>query len=104
MNGSVVKLGRDKFLLSYVVKGKMYKMIITPRKGPAPVLQVINDAQEDVTREVLPYMGPRYDWHHIDFYFQDQLGSKQLIFELDNGEEVVYRRSRMLTSKFITII
>ena len=66
----------------------MYKMIVIPRRGPAPVLQVIDsDVQEDVSNEVMPYMGPRYDWHNSDISFSDVFNRKRLVFELANGGE-----------------
>jgi len=88
MNSSMIKLGRNKYLITYVINGKMYKMIVIPRRGPAPVLQVIDtDVQEDVSDEVMPYMGPRYDWHNSDISFDDVFSREKLVFELANGEE-----------------
>lgn len=84
----MIKLGRNKYLVTYTINGKLYKMIVIPRRGPAPVLQVIDDEiQEDVSDDVIPYMGPRYDWHNSDITFSELFGRKKLVFELSNGEE-----------------
>jgi len=88
MNSTVVKLGRNKFLVTYVISGKVYTMIVTPVRGPSPVLQVINDCEEDITAEVLPYMGPRYDWHGTAITFSSTFGSKDLTFNLASGATV----------------
>ena len=60
---SVKKLGKNIYELSYDLNNKQYKMLLTPYRGPRPVLQIIDDKNNDVTDIVLPYMGPRYDWH-----------------------------------------
>lgn len=86
MNTTVVKIGRNKFKVTYVVSGKMYTMLVTPIRGPPPILQIINDNAEDVTDDVLPYMGPRYDWHGSDFDFSTTFNSTELTFNLDSGD------------------
>ena len=63
INNSVRKLDNKTFELTYVINGKMYKMIAIPKRGPAPILQISNDLGDDVTDLILPYMGSQYDWH-----------------------------------------
>lgn len=89
MNTSVRALDRKTYVVSYVIKGRMYKMIVTTRTGPAPILQISDDESNDVTEQVLPYMGPQYDWHgnHLNPEF---FGHKTLTFELMNGTEHTY--------------
>lgn len=100
MNNSMIKLGRNKYLVTYVINGKMYKMIVIPRRGPAPVLQVIDDEiREDISDDVIPYMGPRYDWHNSDINFSDVFGRKKLVFELSNGEEQSCETAKEQSSK-----
>ena len=88
MNSSLIRLGRNAFLVTYTINGKIYKMIVRPVRGPSPVLQVISDNEEDITLQVLPYLGPRYDWHKTNVSFQETFGSKRLTFEIANGDEV----------------
>ena len=85
MNSTVVKLGRNKFLVTYVISGKVYTMVVTPVRGPSPVIQVINDCEEDITTDVLPYLGPRYDWHGTAIKFDTTFGSENLTFNLASG-------------------
>lgn len=89
MNTTVRKIDRNVYELTYVINGKMYKMIIIPKRGPSPVLQISDDEQNDVTSQVLPYMGPQYDWHGkklSPMFFHH----KSLTFELDDGSEHTY--------------
>ena len=91
MNSSVAK--RNKYYeISYVIEGKLYKMLVRPLRGPAPVLQVINDQDDDVTDEVLPYMGPRYDWHNVKIS-PKFFGYNSLTFELKDGSEHTYEEN-----------
>jgi hypothetical protein len=93
MNNSVRPIeGGKSHELKYVINGKMYKLIVTPTRGPAPIMQISNDNGEDVTDIVLPYMGPQYDWHYREFaprFF----GYKSLTFELADGSERTYEDS-----------
>lgn len=93
MNNSVRKLDRNVYEVSYVINGRMYKMLVTPQRGPAPVLQISNDEDEDVTEQVLPYMGPQYDWHN-NRIAPEFFGCKSLTFELADGSEHTYDKDR----------
>ena len=86
MNNSVRRLDNKTYELTYVIKGRMYKMIVTPKRGPIPILLIINDLGEDVTNHVLPYMGPQYDWHGFRFNTQF-FGCNSLTFYMGDGTE-----------------
>ena len=93
MNTNVVKQGRNKFKVSYVVGGKLYTMIVVPVRGPAPVIQIIDDNADDVTDKILPYMGPRYDWHGNDLDFSSVFDSKELTFNMATGDIISCSKS-----------
>lgn len=89
INTSIRKLDRKTYEVSYVIEGKLYKMIVIPKRGPAPVLQIFDENYNDITQYVLPYMGPQYDWHGKKFtplFF----GHNCLTFELGDGTEYTY--------------
>lgn len=85
MNNTVIKVGKNTYEISYVIEGKLYKMIVKPMKGPTPILQ-INDGVNDITDLVLPYLGPNYNWHHTKFS-PEFFDRKCLTFEFSNGIE-----------------
>ncbi|MHA2038438.1 MAG: hypothetical protein ACW98X_18550 [Promethearchaeota archaeon] len=85
-NNSVVKTSKNEYVVTYVVAGRMYKMVVKPDKGPTKILQISNDLSEDVTDMVLPYVGPNYDWHKI-CYKPEYFKCKSLTFSLSNGDE-----------------
>ena len=95
MNSAIKKLDKNKFEITYVINGKMFKMITSPPKGPSLVLQVSDDNQDDITEIVLPYIGPKNNWHNVEFtpsFFE----SKFLSFELSNGDTKTFSEDEVI--------
>jgi hypothetical protein len=86
INTSVKKLDRNIYEMRYVVNGRLYKMVVIPKRGPTPVLQISNDEDIDVTSQILPYMGPQYDWHNNKLT-PKFFNYKTLTFQLSDGTE-----------------
>jgi hypothetical protein len=86
INSSVTKIGPNSYELSYIINGKLYKMVVKTQRGPIPVIQVSNDKQDDITDKILPYMGPKYNWHG-NVFTPEFFGCDLLIFEMSDGTE-----------------
>jgi len=84
-NNTVTCVGKNKYEISYVINRKLYKFHTQVKRGPVPILQIIDHDDNDVTRIVLPYMGPKFNGHTIAST-PDILGYRSLSFELSNGE------------------
>jgi hypothetical protein len=93
LNSSLKKIDRNTYEISYIINGKLYKMRVKPQKGPKPVLQVIDECSEDVTTEVLQYLGPNYDWHNSN---PKILGFESLTFECSDGEEAIFTKNETM--------
>jgi hypothetical protein len=87
MNSTVKSVGRQTYIIAYVIAGKQYKMVIRPMRGASRVLQVSDEDSKDITSYVLPFMGPAYDWHGIPLTPQF-FHAQSLTFEFGNGREV----------------
>lgn len=98
MNNSIKKIDKNNYEISYLIDGKMYKMIVKPHKGPACILQVIDENNKDITDEIIPYLGPENDWHGRKFSSKD-FKKKSLTFELGNGEERTFEEGEILNVK-----
>lgn len=85
-NSTVVCIGKNKYEVSYVINGKLYKFQTNVHKGPTPILQIIDNNDHDVTRLVLPYMGPKFNGHGTISPTPNLLGYKSLTFETSLGE------------------
>lgn len=95
MNTSIVKIDNDTYVLSYVIEGILYRTIITPSKLGHPVLLVSDNASNDVSDIVLPYLGPSYNWHGLALT-PASLGFDRLIFEMSDGNELVFEKKEPL--------
>jgi hypothetical protein len=84
-NNSIEVLNKKNISISYILNGKIYKVLIKAKKGPNLVLLVTDENNEDVTDIVLPYLGPNNDWHH-NFFKPCFWNKKFLCFELSSGE------------------
>ena len=96
LNNSVKKIGKNMYEVSYVINGKLYKMVVSPTRGPAEILQIIDHNQNDVTDNILCYIGPRYDWHNTKFT-PNFFNCEFLIFQMSNGNEIIIKRDDYLS-------
>lgn len=89
INNSVVQLSKNKYQITYVVNGKIYKMIVTPTRGPRKVLLAHDENEEDISYLIFPYLGPEEDFHGKTFS-PDFFDRKKLYFECSDGGEHVF--------------
>lgn len=90
LNKSLVQIDKNNYELKYVINGKLYKNRFKIKRGPKPILQIIDDNLEDVTDIIIPYLGPNYNWHGNKMS-PKILGYNSLVFELSDGSEEVYK-------------
>ena len=99
VNKTVKKVGRNKYEISYVVEGKLYKLVVNVTRGPSPVLQVINQSNEDITTRIMPYIGPDYNWHNT-YFTPEFFKCDSLSFELSDGTEYTVNKKRLVIKSF----
>ena len=95
-NNTVQIHHKGSTVLSYVLHGNLYKILIKHKKGPKPVLMVLDHDGEDVTQEVIPYMGTDGAWHGVT-YQPSFWGKKMLIFEMASGEQKKFGEHEPIT-------
>lgn len=104
---NVRKITKGLYEVSYKIESRKYKMIVEPASGgPAPILQITNNLGEDVTGNVMEYMGPKYDWHlfyHSDnkeFIPCDFFNCDSLHFEMSDGDtQILYASGKEPSNK-----
>lgn len=84
-NDSVREVGKNKYEVTYTIKGKTYKMIVKQFRGPSPVLQILDHNLNDRTDEILPYLGPNYDCKHAQEFDLEMFHVESLTFEFGDG-------------------
>jgi hypothetical protein len=89
LNNSVKKLDKHTYEVEYVVGGKIYRMIVIPKRGPPHIIQATDQDGRDITDNLLPYYGPNYDWHSIHFIPQF-FNCDRITFILSDGSEKTF--------------
>ena len=97
LNKSLVKIDKNNYELTYVINGKLYRNRVKIKRGPNPIIQIIDESSEDVTDIVSPYMGPQYNWHGNNLT-PSILGYKTLIFEMSDSTEKIYGENEIISS------
>lgn len=91
-NNSIEFLNKKDISVSYILHGKLYKVLLKYKKGPEVVLLVTDENNEDVTDLVVPYMGPNNDWHHN--IFKPSFWNKKILnFELCSGDKLSFEEN-----------
>lgn len=86
LGNNIEIIDKNTIAISYVYNGKLYKIVVHPKKGPPKVLMVFDDNRNDMTNEVLPYMGSADNWHGKEFT-PAFWTSRELNFSLSSGDE-----------------
>ena len=92
LNRSITKIDKKTYELSYVLNGKLYKILINNKTGPRKVILVSDETQTDISYLITPYLGPKEDFHGSDIT-PKFFNRKELIFELSNGEEKIFKHN-----------
>lgn len=90
LNSSIVCLKNGQYLVTYVIKGKTYKMVVKPVRGPRKVIIVSDNNDEDVSYLIFPFLGPEENFHG-KVYTPEFFDKEELIFELSNGSEKIFK-------------
>jgi hypothetical protein len=85
INNSITRIDKNTSIMTYTLDGRLYKTVLDHRKGPSVVLLVTDENGEDVTTDVVPFLGPKRDWHKREF--TPKFWKKDMLeFSLSNGE------------------
>lgn len=81
----------DVYCVSYYLNGEKYKIPIVVTKllkdKKYPPLMVLNQNEEDITQDIIDYMGPNYDFYGM-FLKPSYLNQSNLNFMMNDGSEM----------------
>lgn len=95
INDSIVHIDKRRAAVTYILNGKPYKIIIRHTKGPCHVLSIHDEIGQDVTLDVVPYMGPNHDWHGHD-YTPAFWNRKSLSFHVNDGRTLTFQHNESI--------
>lgn len=85
-NNNAIIVGRHVYQVDYTLNSRSYSMMVTPTRGPNPISNIINQNGENITDQILPFMGPKYDWHgHVPK--ASLFGHTKIIIQNHDGTE-----------------
>jgi len=90
-----VEKKEDIAIVTYILDGRLYKLSVKRRRGPPKTLLVIDENDNDVTREIAPFFGPERNWHKLD-YTPSFWGKESLTFELVDGESMTFEKDQKI--------
>ena len=100
-NSSLVKIDKNLYIVSYIIEGKIYKMVVKANRNPSQILQISDDSNEDITDKILPYLGPKMDFHNTSLSPSFFL-CKSLTFQLCTGEEFIFHDTENIKLSTLT--
>lgn len=95
LNNTIEPLEGNKYLVSYIIKGNVYKIIVKQKRGPRAILLVYDETHTDVSDVIFQYLGPEENFHGYH-YTPRFFGKEELVFELSNGTEKIFRADQQI--------
>ena len=96
---NIQKIDKNSYELSYIINNKLYKLKLKIQKGPSPILQIINNDDDDITYKILPYLGPDYNFNGIKYTPRD-FDTQELTFNLINGKTMTFKKNDIIELKY----
>jgi hypothetical protein len=87
---------KDKYMISYSINGKKYKIIIPRKKIINKIIKVVNECGDDITIEFETYLGPCNNFHGFE-YSPYSLGHNKIIIETIDCECIVFNKYDIIT-------
>lgn len=98
LNGNVRKIAKNRYMLNYIIEGKLYTTIIPVKKGPSDILQILDKNSNDVTIDIYPYSGSDESFKHSISLSPVALGYEELTINLSDGRAVKIQGEEPLSS------
>jgi hypothetical protein len=95
MNSSVVHIQGNTYRITYVIKGKLYQMIVKQNRGPSKILLVSDENEEDISHLICPYLGPEDNFHGCN-YTPKTFNKKEILIQLSNGDERIFNEEQVI--------
>ena len=105
LNKNVQQISKNKYIVTYMISGKIYKMIVSKVRGPSDILQIIDNNSNDITSVIEPFMGTHGNFVHGDILTPADFGEEEFIMNMSDGDTVKVARNEPLVkfTKFMKV-
>lgn len=86
---TVLHVNKNNYEIQYILHDNIYKVKTKVRRGPSPIIRIMDHQQNDITNEIRTYLGPNEDFHGQSLKPLD-LGYEKIHFILRHGKEVEF--------------
>lgn len=94
-NNTIENIDKKTVVISYIINGKLYKLLVKHKKGPNSILLILDENNNDISDDIIPYLGPNENWHNNEF--KPSFWNKdKIIFELSCGERKIFKRDEVI--------
>jgi hypothetical protein len=67
LNKSFIKIDKNTFEITYILHGKIYKILVQNPRGPCKIEKIIDQNEKNIDDLVFPYIGPVGNFHNCIF-------------------------------------
>ena len=96
----LIQTNKDNvYTVSFYLNGEKYKIpVVVPRfsfNKKQPPLMVLNKSEDDITQNILKYMGPNYDFYGMTLK-PKHLNENSLNFMIEDGSEMTFLENDLM--------
>lgn len=96
INKTIIKIDKDKYIVSYVIKGKLYQMIVNTNTDIiSKILLVSDENDDDISHIFCPYLGPEENFHGFN-YTPKSFNKKEISIQLSDGCEKIFTEDQVI--------
>lgn len=96
-NQSVRRLDKNTYEISYTINGLLYRMVVKPKRGPKCIIEAVDEFDNDITNELLSYLGPMENFHGGNHITPGFFKKAKVILSLTNGKEITFEGDDIIT-------
>jgi hypothetical protein len=100
LNRSLIHIKKNEYDVEYFYNGQFYKIKIKNANGPFKnqVLLITNTSSDDISEKIIPYLGPKYNFHNI-LYKPIDFDEQELQFYMSNGDILAFKNDEHIILK-----
>lgn len=93
-----IEVRKHVYDIQYQIHLKQYKIRVHHKKGPPIYKHFYDQDLNDISLEILPYIGPNHDFHGIS-YTPNDFGYSNISVEYSNGIIISFEKDQVIGEK-----
>ena len=89
------EISRHVYEIRYQIHLRPYRFRVKYKMGPSPYQYFWNEDGQNITDQIVPYIGPNHDFHKIEYTPHD-FGHRSILVEYLNGHRQLFREFEVI--------